>query len=188
MSRPGSFLLLLVGLSGCGPSQREIAVINASARQFHLGPAGLGRKGLGAGAARGLTDLVLPVGTRIVTLLDRSITTESNTLGGAVTSSVAFEVKDAQGRIAIPGGARVDLVIIRPSRESAGGETPVDLKVAAVNVRGQRVGIAGRVVSASQPIESRAIAAAAPPGRRVLVSGGATIVIELTAPLTLPAE
>ncbi len=188
MPSAGSLLLLLVGLSGCGPSQREIAVLNASARQFHLGPAALGRKGLGAGALRGATDLVLPVGTRIVTLLDRSITTENNTLGGTVTSSVAFEVKDAQGRVVIPGGSRVDLVIIRPSRESAGGETPVDLKVAAVTLHGQRLGIAARVVSASQPIESRAIVAAAAPGRRVLVSGGATILIELTAALTLPAE
>lgn len=179
-------LSLLLAVSACGPSQREIARVNATARRFDLGPGGDGRRGLGAGALRRASDLTLPAGTRVVTVLDRSITSAG--AGGPISSSVAFEVRGPGGRVAIPGGSRVDLVLIHPASAAEEG-MPVTLKVAAVSVRGQRRGLAARVVSASQPIESQALAAAAAvPGRRVLVSGGSTILLELTAPFSLPED
>jgi len=189
MLRPVVVLLVLVGVVGCGPSQREIALLNASSREVEPARAAPIRANTSSAYPGPRIGPRLPVGTRIVTVLDRSITATSNRVGATVASSVAFDVKDSAGQVVIPGGSRVDLVIVRLEPGPDPGRSRVDLTVAAVTIQGKRYGLGARIVSQARALRSEAeVAAASAGGRNTLLPGGTMIVLELTRALAPPVD
>lgn len=97
-------------------------------------------------ARRSVSGAHVSAGTEIQVRTDQSISIKKNTSTGATyPGSVANDVLDANGRVAIPRGSRAQLRVVPVS---SGNNNDLTLDLASVTVNGQRYAIQSQSTSA----------------------------------------
>jgi hypothetical protein len=99
----------------------------------------------------------LAAGTVISTTVDREITSRTDKPGATVTSTVASDVKDAQGRVVIPAGSKVTLTIaeIHESENKSDKTGRLALTPDSVEVNGTSYALAGTAQALDRTLRDR---------------------------------
>jgi hypothetical protein len=92
----------------------------------------------------------LAIGSRINGTWGRTITSSSNKEGETVTITVTSDVKDGRGRVVIPSGATVDLLItdLEPATSRSDPDGKLALSVTSTTIRGKTYALQGAVTVA----------------------------------------
>jgi len=89
----------------------------------------------------------LATGSRIEATWGRTITSSNNKEGETVTVIVTSDVKDGRGRVVIPSGATVDLLItdLEPATSRSDPDGKLALSVTSTTIRGKTYALQGTV-------------------------------------------
>jgi hypothetical protein len=89
----------------------------------------------------------LAIGSRINATWGRTITSRSNKAGETITSTVTSDVKDGRGRVVIPSGATVDLLIteLAPATSASDSDGKLALSVTSMTIVGRTYALEGDV-------------------------------------------
>jgi hypothetical protein len=153
--------LALVGLVACAGSKQEVAGDDSGGRNLARAPSG----GDGALSERLVsftsTTRTLGAGARINATMAQAITSRSNKAGETVTTTVAADAKDRNGRVVIPTGSTVELLItqLEPAKNKGQADGTLTFQVTAATVRGQRYPMAAEVTSVPHTLKGRGITA-----------------------------
>jgi hypothetical protein len=153
--------LALVGLAGCGRAKQEVAGDDTGGRNL----ARAGSSGDRALSERLVsftsTTRTLGAGARINATMAQAITSRSNKAGETVTTTVAADAKDRNGRVVIPTGSTVELLItqLEPAKNKRQTDGTLTFQVTAATVRGQRYPMAAEVTSVPHTLKGRGITA-----------------------------
>jgi hypothetical protein len=153
--------LALVGLVGCGRAKQEVAGDDTGGRNL----ARAGSSGDRALSERLVsftsTTRTLGAGARINATMAQAITSRSNKAGETVTTTVAADAKDRNGRVVIPTGSTVELLItqLEPAKNKSQTDGTLTFQVTAATVRGQRYPMAAEVTSVPHTLKGRGITA-----------------------------
>jgi hypothetical protein len=147
--------LVLLGLLTCAPvggPPAEQAVVRRFAR-IAAGDVGRG----GERPAAGDLARTLPRGALIDAKTGRSITSRSTTPGETLTATVYVDAVDDIGRVVIPSGAVVELMVtaLTPAGDRRGSDATITLVITGVMVRGRHYPIAAGVKSMYHSLEGR---------------------------------
>jgi hypothetical protein len=99
----------------------------------------------------------LDIGSRINATWGRTITTAGNKAGETVTTTVTSDVKDDRGRVVIPSGATIDLLItkLEPATSRGDADGVLLLSVTSTTIRGRTYSLQGDVTSVTHSLRSR---------------------------------
>jgi hypothetical protein len=100
-------------------------------------------------------------GTTIDVTTSRTITSRSDEAGQSLMTSVDADVKTSSGRVVIPAGSQVELVIteISPAKSRSAQDGSLTLRVANVTVAGKTYPLAAEVTSVSHTLKGRGVTA-----------------------------
>jgi hypothetical protein len=101
----------------------------------------------------------LAIGSRINGSWDRTINSSSNKEGETVTITVTSHVKDGRGRVVIPSGATVDLLItdLEPATSRSDPDGKLALSVTSTTILGKTYALQGVVTSVPHTLKSHGI-------------------------------
>lgn len=101
----------------------------------------------------------LAIGSRINATWGRTISSSSNKEGETVTITVTSDVKDGRGRVVIPSGATVALLItdLEPATSRSDPDGKLALSVTSTTIRGKTYGLQGVVTSVPHTLKSHGI-------------------------------
>jgi YMGG-like Gly-zipper len=101
----------------------------------------------------------LAIGSRINASWGRTISSSSNKEGETVTITVTSDVKDGRGRVVIPSGATVDLLItdLEPATSRSDPDGKLALRVTSTTIRGRTYALKGDVTSVPHTLKSHGI-------------------------------
>src|SRR6185436_3489884 len=101
-------------------------------------------------------------GSRIDASWGAAITSRSNKAGETVTISVDNDAKDGNGRVVIPAGSTVDLLILQlaPATNRNQSDGTLVLSVTSATIRGQRYALQGDVTSVAHSLKGRGVGTA----------------------------
>jgi hypothetical protein len=101
----------------------------------------------------------LAIGSRINATWGRALSSSSNKEGETVTVTVTSNVRDGRGRVVIPGGATVALVItdLEPATSRSDPDGKLALSVTSTTIRGQTYALQGVVTSLPHTLKSHGI-------------------------------
>jgi hypothetical protein len=162
MRSPILAVLALSGLAACSRGDLDAATGDSS-RNLDLLPTdtvhAYNDRPLVA-AARGMRTLA--IGSRIDATWGRTISSQTNKAGESVTIIVTSDVEDGVGRVVIPSGATVDLLITElapaTSRSDSYGKLALDVTSATIN--GRSYALQGNVTSLTHLLVGRGIGTA----------------------------
>jgi hypothetical protein len=151
-------VLVLAVLAGCSRGDLDAATSDSS-RNLDLLPtdtidAFSDRPLVGTPGTR-----TLAIGSRIDATWGRSITSRTNKAGESVPIIVTSDVKDGAGRVVIPSGATVDLLIteLAPATSRSDSDGKLALSVTSTTIRGRTYTLLGDVTSVPYTLEGRGI-------------------------------
>jgi hypothetical protein len=112
-------------------------------------------------------------GTSVHSTMSQQLHSRTTAPNSEFKASVASDVKDASGRVAIPAGSQVTMRIVKlePASQNVGQNGRLELAVVSVNVRGREVPISGTVGSVPHTFEGRGITK----DEAARVAGGAAV-------------
>jgi len=98
-------------------------------------------------------------GTTIDVTTSRTITSRSDKAGQSLMTTVDADVKNSAGRVVIPAGSTVELVIteISPARSRSAQDGTLTLRVADVTVAGKSYPLDAEVTSVSHTLKGRGV-------------------------------
>jgi hypothetical protein len=101
----------------------------------------------------------LPVGTSVTLASTKEITSRTNKVGETFTATVGAAITDADGRVVIPAGAVVTLLIEAIAPAANRGDTTGTLRLKATSVAfgGERYDLDGRTTSVAYTLKGRGI-------------------------------
>lgn len=110
----------------------------------------------GGGAVASKT---LKSGTTIDVTTARTITSRSDEAGQTLMTTVDADVKNSAGRVVIPAGSSVALVIteIEPAKTKSAADGSLTLAVASVTVRGTTYPLDAKVTSVDHTLKGRGV-------------------------------
>jgi hypothetical protein len=131
--------------AACGVQQRDLTLDDGGGGTA-LRPAQTGSR-LGDWPSPG--SLTLGAGTRIDATWGSEVTSGSNRVGETVALSVGRHVEDAHGRVVIPAGSTIYLLITRflPASSISGAHGEFSVSVRSATIRGQSYDLWGYVTS-----------------------------------------
>jgi hypothetical protein len=139
-------VLALSGLVGCTRGDLN-AASSDTARNLDLVPTDT----IAAYNDRPLVGVVgsrtLDIGSRIDAIWGRTISSRTNKADEIVTITVTSDVKDSRGRVVIPSGATVELLIteLAPATSATDSEGKLALRVMSTTIVGRRYSLQGDV-------------------------------------------
>jgi hypothetical protein len=115
----------------------------------------------------------LKSGTTIDVTTSRAITSRSDEAGQVLLTTVDADVKNSSGRVVIPAGSSVALVItqIEPAKTKSAKDGSLTLRVGSVSVGGRSYPLAAEVTAVSHTLKGRGVTA----GEVEKVAAGAAI-------------
>ena len=123
-------VLALAGLAACGRGNETAALGDSAARNLSLVPNSSGGAINDRPVSTAPATRTLGTGSRIDATWGSAITSRSNKAGETVTISVGSDVQDKNGRVVIPAGSTVDLLITQlapaTNKNQQWCKTPVD--------------------------------------------------------------
>lgn len=187
-------VLALSGLAACGRGNLDAAT-SQLARDVDLATIDTVAAWNDRPAGATSDSRTLNTGARIDATWGRSITSQMNKAGETVTVFVTSDARDDRGRIVIPRGATIDIVIteLEPATTSKDAHGTFVLNVKSTTIRGRKYLLAG-TVTVPHSLKMRGIGkapvlAAAPAAesarRDVVVSVGSRVLITLKGPFTI---
>ncbi|MEZ4411789.1 MAG: hypothetical protein R2910_02220 [Gemmatimonadales bacterium] len=110
-------------------------------------------------AAKAAANPSLANGTTIDVTTSRTITSRSDKEGASLMTTVDADVKNSAGRVVIPAGSTVELVIteISPAKTKSAKDGTLTLRVAGVTVGGQTYPLAADITSISHSLKGRGV-------------------------------
>jgi hypothetical protein len=101
----------------------------------------------------------LAIGSRINATWGRTISSSSTKEGETVTVTVTSNVRDGRGRVVIPSGATVALLItdLEPATSRSDPDGKLALSVTSTTIRGQTYALQGAVTSVPHTLKSHGI-------------------------------
>ena len=153
--------LVLVGLFACGRSKQEVAGADSGGRDLELAPSASGGTLSDRPVSFISTTRTLGAGARIDATMVQTITSRSNKPGETVTTTVAADAKDRNGRVVVPAGSAVELLItqLEPAKNKGQADGKLAFQVTAAMVRGQRYPLAAEVTSVPHTLKGRGVTA-----------------------------
>ena len=151
-------VIALSGAVGCSGGDLDAATSDTS-RSLELLPtdtiAAFNDRPLAAAPAM----RTLAIGSRINGSWGRTINSSSTKEGETVTVIVTSDVKDARGRVVIPSGATVDLLItdLEPATSRSDPDGKLALSVTSTTIRGKTYTLQGAVTSVPHTLKSHGI-------------------------------
>ena len=151
-------VIALSGAVGCSCGDLDAATSDTS-RSLELLPtdtiAAFNDRPLAAAPAM----RTLAIGSRINGSWGRTINSSSTKEGETVTITVTSDVKDARGRVVIPSGATVDLLItdLEPATSRSDPDGKLALSVTSTTIRGKTYTLQGAVTSVPHTLKSHGI-------------------------------
>lgn len=161
MTRTTLLPLALLGLLACGKDTQNSAVRDSTDRNLTLAP-GPGAGGLNdRPLSTAPTSRTLATGGVIGATMDQTITSRSNKSGQRVNTTVETDVRNAAGRVVIPAGSAVELLIVEisPAKSKSAADGTLTLQVTGVTVRGQRYPLSANVTSVAHTLKGRGVTA-----------------------------
>ncbi len=154
--------LALAGLTACGRGNRDVALGDSAARDLALVPAGGGGSLNDRPPSTSPATRTLGTGSRIDATWGSAISSRSNKAGEAVTISVGEDVKDSNGRVVIPAGSTVELLIAKlaPATNRNQADGTLALSVTSATIRGHVYTLAGDVTSVVHSLKGRGVGTA----------------------------
>ncbi len=151
-------LLALSGAVGCS-GQNLDAATSDSGRNLDLPPTVTVQAWNDGPLATASGTRTLAIGSRINGSWGRTITSSSNKEGETVTIIVTSDVKDGRGRVVIPSGATVDLLItdLEPATSRSDPDGKLALSVTSTTIRGETYALQGAVTSVPHTLKSHGI-------------------------------
>jgi hypothetical protein len=161
MIRTKLALLVVLGLLACGQGSQSAAGRDSTERNLALAPVSGGgalndrpvsavpsTRTLGAGGVVGAT-------------IDQTITSRSNRPGQTVNTTVDADVRNSAGRVVIPAGSAVALLIVEisPAKSKSAADGTLTLQVTSVTVRGRQYPLSANVTSVAHTLKGRGITA-----------------------------
>lgn len=155
--------LLLVGLLACRPGN-EASLERASASQSLSSAAASAGLGAVGHAEVGSQSRTLERGALIDANMGRGISSRSTTVGETIQATVYAEALDGLGRVVLPTGAIVELMVtgLTPAGSRSGNDATITLVITSVIVGGRHYPLAAELKSMAHSLE----------GHRFLVGAG----------------
>ena len=152
--------LTLAGLVGC--SRGDAALSDSATRNLALVPVSTGGVLNDRPVSTAAATRTLGAGSRIDATWGPAISSRSNKAGETVTVSVGGDVKDNNGRVVIPSGSTVDLLItqLAPATTRNQADGKLALSVTSTTIRGHRYALQGDVTSVAHSLKGRGIGTA----------------------------
>jgi len=151
-------MLALSGLVACTRGDLDAAT-NDTTRNLDLLPtdtvAAFNDRPLAAAPAM----RTLAIGSRINATWGQTINSSSTKEGETVTITVTSDVKDGRGRVVIPSGATVDLLItdLEPATSRSDPDGKLALSVTSTTIRGKTYALQGAVTSVPHTLKSHGV-------------------------------
>jgi hypothetical protein len=103
----------------------------------------------------------LGAGARIEATMSQAITSRTNKAGDTVATTVSADANDPNGRVVVPAGSAVELLIteLEPAKNKSQADGKLTFQVTAATVRGQRYPMAAAVTSVPHTLEARGVTA-----------------------------
>ena len=151
-------VLALSGAVGCSGGDLDAATSDSS-RSLDLLPTGTVAAFNDRPVAAATAMRTLAIGSRINGSWGRTINSSSTKEGETVTIIVTSDVKDGRGRVVIPSGATVDLLItdLEPATSRSDPDGKLALSVTSTMIRGKTYGLQGEVTSVPHTLKSHGI-------------------------------
>lgn len=161
MTRAMLASLALVGLVACGQAKQEVAGDDSGERNLERAPSADGAALSDRPVSFTSTTRALGAGARIEATMAQAITSRSNKAGETVTTTVSADAKDRNGRVVVPAGSTVDLLItqLEPAKNKGQADGKLTFQVTAATVRGQRYPMAAEVTSIPHTLKGRGVTA-----------------------------
>ena len=139
-------VLALSGAVGCSGGDLDAAT-NDTSRSLDLLPTGTVAAFNDRPLAAATAMRTLAIGSRINGSWGRTINSSSTKEGETVTIIVTSDVKDGRGRVVIPSGATVDLLItdLEPATSRSDPDGKLALSVTSTTIRGKTYALQGAV-------------------------------------------
>ncbi len=162
MRRTMVTVLALALLAACGRGNETAASGDSAARNLALVPNSSGGAINDRPVSRAPATRTLGTGSRIDATWGSAITSRSNKAGETVTISVGSDVQDKNGRVVIPAGSTVDLLItqLAPATNKSQADGTLALSVTSAMIRGQRYTLQGDVTSVTHTLKGRGVGTA----------------------------
>jgi hypothetical protein len=153
--------LALAGLVACGRGKQEVAGDDSAGRNLERAPSAGGGTLSDRPVSFTSTTRTLGAGARIDATMAQTITSRSNKAGETVTATVAADAKDRNGRVVVPAGSAVELLItqLEPAKNKSQADGTLTFQVTAATVRGQRYPMAAEVTSVPHTLKGRGVTA-----------------------------
>ncbi len=112
-------------------------------------------------AGKAAADATLANGTTIDVTTSRTITSRTDKAGQSLMTTVDADVKNSAGRVVIPAGSTIELVIteISPAKTKSAKDGTLTLRVADVTVNGKSYPLAAEVTDVAHTLKGRGITA-----------------------------
>jgi hypothetical protein len=160
MTRTMLASLALVGLVACG-GKPEVAGDASGERNLERAPFASSGTLSDRPVSFTTTTRTLGAGSRIDATMAQTITSRSNKAGETVTTTVAADAKDRDGRVVVPAGSTVELLItqLEPAKNKGQADGKLTFQVTAASVRSQRYPMAAEVTSVPHTLKGRGVTA-----------------------------
>ena len=148
----------LTSLTACGRGDLDAATTDTG-RNLDLAPTVMVAAWNDPPLAASSAMRTLPVGSRIYATWGKSISSSSNKAGQTVMVTVTSDVKDGRGRVVIPSGAVVDLLIkeLEPATSRGDADGKLVLFVTSTTFGGRTYSLTGVVTSVPHTLQSHGI-------------------------------
>ena len=148
----------LTSLTACTRGDLD-AASSDTARDIELVPTVIAQGYSDSPVRVGAASRTLATGSRINATWGNSITSSNNKVGQTVTVTVSSDVKDGRGRVVIPSGAVVDLLIkeLAPATSRSDDDGKLVLGVTSTTIRGRTYSLTGNVTSLPHTLQSHGI-------------------------------
>ena len=149
--------LALAGLTACSRGNLD-AASDSAGRDVALLPVDVGRAINDRPLSSAPATRTLGAGSRIDATWGAEINSRSNAAGETVTINVSNDVKDSRGRVVIPAGSTVNLLItqLAPVTNKSQTDGKLALSVTSAMIRGQRYSLQGDA-SVPHTLKSRGV-------------------------------
>ena len=153
--------MVLIGLVACGRGKQEIAVDDTGGRNLERAPSTTGGKLTERLVSLTSTTRTLGTGARIEATMGQGITSRTNKAGETVTTTVSADASDKNGRVVVPAGSAVELLIteLEPAKNKSQADGKLTFQVTAATVRGQRYPMTAEVTSVPHTLKARGVTA-----------------------------
>jgi hypothetical protein len=146
------------GLAACGRGNLDAATSDSS-RNLDLLPTDTVSSYNDRPLVEAVGTRTLATGSRIDATWGRSITSRTNKAGETVTIIVTADVNDENGRVVIPSGATLALLIteLEPATSRSDSDGKLALSVTSMTIRGRTHSLQGAVTSLPHSLKGRGI-------------------------------